>query len=329
MSASIQFYEEFDNSLNASGTTPHGWSYMTGDGDAKMDFIQKDGFASILVDATGDKHNIWWAVIRRQILELNIPKLMEPGNELRVTARIRSSHAPRRVNLHFNHQRTTDFHSHLMEYDIPESDKWHTISMTTQGFEVQPGDSVAAQLALMDWGRERYTVDIDTFTVEIVPADSVINDLGNPIPYHPAVPDPQQFQYHLKTSQDAVVDGKTTTLLWDLAELRKKDIAGTGLLELTFTSVQRSPSLPQELGLLRIVEVMEDGTLNDQMVIDSELPQCGKGRALFTLNPQVLQRMIQGRTKGLALYPLGDFQATFQTNNEPDPPRLHIGFIHD
>ena len=88
--------------------------------------------------------------------------------ELRIEARIRVSHAPRRVNLHLNTQRTTDFHSHLMEFDIPDSETWHTISMTTRDFPAVPGDTVFGQMALIDWGLEKYRVDVDYFKVDIV-----------------------------------------------------------------------------------------------------------------------------------------------------------------
>lgn len=325
MSGQVQLLDNFVSGVGEVGSTPPSWSHMTGDGEAEMTFLQQDGFAQIHVDATKDTRNIWWAVIRRELPEVDIEKLMEPGMELRVEARISSSHAPRRVNLHFNHQRTTDYHSHLMEYDIPEAGKWHTISMTTRDFNVHPGDSVAAQLALMDWGREKYKVEIDSFKVSIVPFDSVGDDLGNPVPYHPPVPDTEVFQYQLATSDDALVDNQLTMLHWDLAAFRDRQICGSALLELTFISVEGASAVPEELRQVRVVEIYKDGTLNDQMVIDSELPEEGNGTVLYTINAQVLERMIQGRTQGLAIYPLGDFQVTFQTNKGPNQPLLYLG----
>ncbi|MEX0322367.1 MAG: hypothetical protein AB3N63_09430 [Puniceicoccaceae bacterium] len=373
MSADLQLHEDFSSDLGEAGLTPPGWSSMTGDGEATISFEQKDGFASVEVDASQDRLNIWWAVVRRPVTGLDIDKLMQPGKELRVTARIRSSHAPRRVNLHFNHQRTTDFHSHLMEYDIPEAGKWHSISMTTQGFDVQPGDQVAAQMALMDWGTEVYNLDIESFKIEIVPANAVSNDLGNPMPYHPKLPPVDAFQQHVRAAASAVVDtrfpdlnfkdwqsagkgssspvlavGSTqiTILRWDLEHLRNISAKGPAILELAVDSVQRSPGFNKDFGMVRVVEILDgdpvwkqesvtlnslcsgkclNDVLNGQMVIDSELPEDGTGSALFSINPQVIQRLISGRTKGLAILPLGAIQAAFHSNKGTHPPRLHIG----
>jgi len=72
---------------------------------------------------------------------------------------------PRRVNLHANTQRTVDFHSNLMEFDIPDTANWHTISMTTRDFDARPGHR-QRQMALMDWesgstgGRGLLQVDV-------------------------------------------------------------------------------------------------------------------------------------------------------------------------
>ena len=138
-----QFLDDF--CMNTQGIS--NWTWYTGDGSATMDFQQGKGFASIAVDATGDQRNIWWALIRREVTAgLDLDLLTRPGYELRVEAKIRSSHAPRRVNLHLRTQRTVDNHSHLMEFDIPDTG-WHTISMTTQGFDARPGDQVFGQLA--------------------------------------------------------------------------------------------------------------------------------------------------------------------------------------
>lgn len=128
-----------------------GWAFFAGDGLATMDFVPQDGYASIRVDSTKDKRNIWWALIKRCVsADMDLARLRKPGCELRIEARIRRSDAPWRVNLHLNTQRTTDFHSHLMEFDISDTTSWHTISMTTRDFDAGPGDTVFGQFALMD-----------------------------------------------------------------------------------------------------------------------------------------------------------------------------------
>ena len=68
-----QFLEEFDSTEAAAGATPPGWSYATGDGEAVMSLVQQNGYARIEVDATGDRRNIWWALVRRPVPGLDLP----------------------------------------------------------------------------------------------------------------------------------------------------------------------------------------------------------------------------------------------------------------
>lgn len=373
--ANAQFWNRFDGDSAGGESTPAGWSYATGDGQATMEFLQKDGFATAQVDATQDQRNIWWALIRRQIDGLDMEELIRPDKELRVEARIRVSHAPRRVNLHFNHQRTTDYHSHLMEYDIPDSENWHTISMTTQNFDVQTGDQINAQMALMDWGQERYEIDIDYFKVDVVDGSAVRNDLGHPMPYHPTVPEPDRFSHHIPVSQDAVVDTSfpdlnfndwqtqddsgTTPLLavsdsqisilrWNMKAFRGMKAGGPGLLELSTHSLQRSPQFKKDFGMVRVVEILAGDSnwdqstvtleslcegqslnkvLNTQMVIDYTVNPMRGSKSLFVINQQVMQRLINGTTLGLAIRPLGAVNASFYTTDVSDEskhPKLHV-----
>lgn len=137
---------------------------------------------------------------------LDLRLLKDPKYALRVEARIRVSHAPKRVNLHLNTQRTMNFHAHLMEFDIPDTSTWHTISLTTHGFDAVPGDTVYGQLALMDWGLERYLVDLDYYRVDIVNVDSAGADQGVQVPCRPPIAETSAFRYHLPVVQDAIVD---------------------------------------------------------------------------------------------------------------------------
>jgi hypothetical protein len=164
--ANAQFLDTFDDrelSIDPSGV--EGWSFFTGDGKATMDFrATGEGHAAIVVDATKDERNIWWALIKHKVSgDMDLELLGRPGWELRVEARIRTSHAPRRVNLHLNTQRTTDFHSHLIEFDIPDAESWHTISMTTHDFPVESGDTIFAQMALMDPAIHSLWKDAETY----------------------------------------------------------------------------------------------------------------------------------------------------------------------
>lgn len=368
--ASAQFIDHFD------GTgVPEGWVFITGDGEATIDFRKKDGVASLYVDATKDKMNIWWALTRRQITGLDLKKLIRPEYELRVETRIRVSHAPRRVNLHFNHQRTTDFHSHLMEFDIPDTTNWHTISMTTRDFETQPGDVINAHLALMDWGVKNYRIDFDYFKVDVVNRNTTTKDLGNPLPYHPTLADPATFGLHADATHDAMIDsefrdknfnhwtfnnlsGEAVSLLtvsntqtvimrWDVSDFKGKKIKAAGLLELSPHSVQRSPDFQKDFGMVRICEILAgdprwneevvtfdnlrgglsiDEVINTQMIIDDSVTWNANKKVLFTISQPVLQRLIDGRTLGLAIKPLGAVNASFFSKDaqQGSAPRLYF-----
>lgn len=341
-----------------------------------MTLQQQEGHASILVDATKDRRNIWWALVRRCVsTDFDLSQLHKPNLEFRITARIRVSHAPRRVNLHLNTQRTTDFHSHLLEFDIADTLNWHTISMTTRDFDAKPGDRVYGQLALMDWGLEKYRVDIDYFKVDLVKVDTIGADHGVQVPYHPPIPNVSTFAHHLKVDQDAMIDveypemnfnpwqtqdesGKINLLTvsgtqfvimrWDFSALAGKQVAGSGLLELTTHTLQRSSAEQKDFGMVRVIEILggaadwdqkgvtynklrqgqaPNQVLNSQMIIDIEVAQKRGGKNFITISKPVLQRMLDGKTLGLALRPLGAVQASFyaQENGIADLiPKLHI-----
>ena len=353
-----QFIDRFD-SLSIDRRGVDGWTYFSGDGSATISFAQAGkGFASIDVDARNDTLGIWWGLIRRRVsAQMDLGLLTEPRRAFRIEARIKVSHAPRRVNLHLNTQRTTDFHSHLMEFDIPDTAGWHTISMTTRGFDARPGDSVYGQLALMDWGLERYRVLLDYLRVDIVKTDSAGPDKGVQVPYHPPVPSPSSFDRHEPVSHDAIIDrdcaesnfnlwsapgGDERTILltvggsqwvilrWDLARFAGGKVIGSGLLELTTYDLQRLPERGKDFGMVRVAEISggdprwdqnavtwnalhrgESAVVNDQMIIDIDVAPRRGGSTLATISQPVLQRMIDGTTRGLALKPLGAVQASF------------------
>lgn len=364
-----QFLDDFKlpSGNEAVGGPPEGWEFFTGDGSAVMDFLQEDGFASIRVDATKDRRNIWWALIKKCVsMEMDLSGLNEPGRELRMEARIRASHAPRRVNLHLNTQRTTDFHTHLMEYDIPDTTNWHTISMTTHNFDAHPGDRVFGQLALMDWGLDEYRVDVDYIKVDIVDVASTGPDKGVPVPYHPPIPEPASFSHMIEVTQDCMIDnrypeinfndwhaeegGKKIDLLtvaaeqyvimrWDLSRFAGKNVAGSGLLGLTTHSLLRKSGDIKDFGMLRVVEILggdpgweqETVTLkslcqdrpmnqvfNTQMIIDVEANETRFGKTWITISRPVLQRLIDGKTLGLAIQALGAVQASFYAGEYQD-----------
>ena len=102
-----QFVDDFNGATDPDGPArPERVGIRTGDGTATMAFRQGgEGYASIRVDATTDRRGIWWALIKHKVSEhMDLQQLGRPEMELRIEARIRVSHAPRRVNLHLNTQ---------------------------------------------------------------------------------------------------------------------------------------------------------------------------------------------------------------------------------
>jgi len=263
-----------------------------------------------------------------------------------------------------------------MEFDIPDTVNWHTISMTTQDFETQQGDRINCHIALMDWGLGKYRVDLDYFKVDVVDRNMINQDLGAKLPYHPPLADPSGFQLHLDAVADAMIDNQFTDrnfnnwhtrgasgtytdlvtasgtqvviMRWDLSSLSGKNATRSGLLELSPYSVQRAPDFFKDFGMVRITEILggdaqwdektvtydsfRDGkpieeVINTQMIIDDSLTWNKDGKVLFTISRPVLQRLIDGKTKGLAIKPLGAVNASFYSMENRNPalkPRLYL-----
>ncbi|MCX7797059.1 MAG: hypothetical protein N2249_00365 [Melioribacter sp.] len=374
-----QFMDDFDKELKLDPKGLTGWTFRTGDGNATMNFVHSNkGYSSIYVDASKDKRGIWWALIRRRISEnMNISLIQRPEFEFRIEAKVKVSHAPKRINLHINTQRTTDFHTHLMEYDIPDTTNWYVISMTTRNFYAEPEDTIYAQLALMDWGFDKYRVDIDYYKVDIVNIDSIGPDLGEPIPYHPPVPDILIYDYHLEVNEDSMIDliytdmnfnnwstvdddGNKISLLtvsgnqyiilkWNFGQLKNKKVKGSGLLELTTYSLQNSPDYKKDFGMIRVTEILGGNknwnqnevtfdnfsngkplneVLNSQMIIDVEVNNKKNGKNYITISRPVMQRLLDGRTLGIAIKPLGAIVASFYSSeNKLFAPKLHFNLF--
>lgn len=365
--AGAQFRDDFDSvRTDPEGVT--GWRFFTGDGTATMDFRQGGpGYASIFVDATTDKRGIWWALVERAVSgDMDLSVLGTPGHEVRIEARIRTSHAPRRVNLQVLTQRTTDYHSHLMEFDIPDVDTWHTISMTTHGFDARPGDTLTGHLALMDWGLAKYRVDLDYVKVDLVDVATAPPDRGVAVPYHPPVADPRSFAREVTVAQDSTIDLEATdanlddwraregtrrvrllavdgthvaVLRWDMSAFAGRKVRGSGLLALVTRSVERKEEEAKDFGLVRVVEITGgdprwdeatvttdslcrgqplDRVLNPQPIIDWPVAEGDGATTWLTISRPVLQRLVDGRTLGIAIKPLGAIHAAFYAREDGD-----------
>lgn len=370
-----QFLDTFDDGSNEE------WLYYTGDGDAEVAFTSMDGVARISVDATNDQHNVWWAIIKRDVAPfLDLDKLKDPRYELRVEAKVRVSDAPRRINFMINTQRTTDFHEHLREYDIANTTSWHTISMTTKALDAVPGDSLFVQLGVTDWGLDKYHVDLEYYRADIVDTTVADPDVGEPLVYHPPVPSLDTFSQHVDVAHDSMINndfpdvnfndwsaashGSDARLLsvgasqfpilrWDFAPYEGQAADGPGILELTTFSVSKGGNyvdvfgedLGIEFGKARVIEILAgdprwnqesvtytsltegrdlSDVINGQMIFDTELSSDRGGKTFVTLSRPVMQRLLDGTTKGLIFCPLGAIDASLYASETSEGPVLHF-----
>lgn len=372
-----QFLDSFDN------TKIEGWFFFTGDGAAKMDFVQRDDYATIFVDGTKDKHNVYWTLIKRDVTAfLDLNKLKDASFQLRVEAKVRVHNAPRRLNFMVNTNRTTNYHIDLMEYDIPDTIDWHVISMTTKKFDAHPGDTVYVQLCATDYGIGKYYVDVDYYRADIVNVNLAGPDKGELVPYHPSILGLSTFSNHLDVAHDALInsdfpdinfddwhvkeqtgDSKILTinanqwiiLRWDFEKYKNLKIDGSGLLELTTQSVPiggnyikaLGEDFGMEFGKIRVIEILGgdpvwdqtnvtygnfmgenkySDVFNEQMIFDADLNYEPGSKNFITISKPVLQRMIDGKTKGLLIRPLGALDASFYAseNQSGNGPKLHF-----
>lgn len=136
-----QFHEEFDEATAAFKEQGlPGWNSFPGDGDVV--FTQKihDGMVTLRVNAVHDKRNIWYALSQTNVADqIDLEELKRSDRELRIEARVRPSHTPRRCNLYLLSPETGE--DHLREFDLPTRD-WHVISMTTSGWQVGSSENL-------------------------------------------------------------------------------------------------------------------------------------------------------------------------------------------
>lgn len=379
-----EFRADFDDGgpiRRVDPTGSGGWSWYAGDGQARIDLTQHDGFARMKVDATEDELNIWWAVVRTRVDQgVRKPGSDISSHELRIEARVRVSHAPRRINLQLS-SASTRHHEHLREFDIPAADVWHVVSMTSKGFPLRPEEPVYAQVAMMDWGRHIYSTDIDYLRVSLVDAADPPPDLGLPQEYHPPIPPVEELPEHAVAAANALIDelhpnlqltpwgagpignpqagllavapGQRALLRWDLSAWRGRKASGVATLELTTHDLTRRLQEDEELGRVRVLEILPtapdwsedevtfnsftgggglDAVVNSQPVIDVLIDPTPGTRNRIALPQTVVQRMLDGRNAGLALQALGPVHATFRAlggESDSDAPALRFRLVSD
>jgi hypothetical protein len=322
------FADRFDGQPEALDPAARSnWAAFTGDGEATISFTKADGQGAVRVDATHDRRGIWWAIIKRSISDaIGRRDFRRSRRELHVEARVRSRTAPRRLNLSVNHTRTTDFHANLAEFDLADTE-WHTLAFTTHGFDAGAGDEVFAQLALIDWGIDRFEVDVDWFTVTVVDPRRAPPDQGEPLPYRPPLAPAGALRNAAPAVADATLDtaypnvnfrdwtdrtagggerllstsgSQLIALRFDLTRWQGREPDGWGVLELTTQNVSRAPTDLEEFGYLRVVEILggDPSWRREAVTLDSFL--AGRPRAevlgqMFMDTPPVEQR--GGRTR--------------------------------
>lgn len=372
-----QFVDHFEDN------TVKGWDFFPGDGDASIDFVPKQGYASMVVDGSRDRHNAYWTIIKRNVAPfLELEKLKDPAHELRVEARVRIPRAPRRLNMMVNTQRTTDFHHDLMEFDIPDT-SWHVISMTTRNLDAVKGDSLFIQLGVTDFGLGRYEVDVDYYRADIVNVKKAGPDKGIRVPYHPPIPAVNTFSSHLPVTHDALINldfpevnfndwqvkekegnarvltvngNQWAVLRWDFQQFKNQKAGGAALLELTTQSVAKGGNyiaaygqdFGMEFGKIRVIEILGgdpgweqekvsynslmqgkpyEAVFNEQMMYDTEVAEQKGGKTYITISEPIMQRLLNGTTKGLLIRPLGAVNASFYASENGKGnagPKLHF-----
>jgi hypothetical protein len=142
----------------------------------------------------------------------------------------------------------------------------------------------------------------------------------------------------------------------DFEQYRNVDVDGAGVLELTTQSVAQGgdyikaygQGLGEEFGKLRIIEIIGGDTqwdqqtvtynnffqghgysdlFNTQMIIDGELSEDPGSKNFIPLSKPVMQRLLNGKTKGLLIRPLGSLDVSVYASDSPSDatgPKLHF-----
>ncbi len=144
-------------------------------------------------------------------------------------------------------------------------------------------------------------------------------------------------------------------LRWDLGKYKNAKADGAALLELTTQSVPNGgdyikalgEDFGMEFGKVRIIEILGgdpnwdqnevtfnsltqskiySDVFNTQMVYDLDVNTEPGGKNFITISRPVLQRLLNGTTKGLLIRPLGAIDASFYAseNQAGNGPKLHF-----
>jgi len=144
-------------------------------------------------------------------------------------------------------------------------------------------------------------------------------------------------------------------LRWDFDKYRNMKVDGPGLLELTTQSVSKGGNyidvygedFGMEFGKVRVIEILGGDpewdqnkvtydnlfqgrdyseVFNTQMIFDTEVSEERGSKNFITISKPVLQRMLDGKMKGMLIRPLGAIDVSFYASeNKPGlGPKLHF-----
>jgi hypothetical protein len=166
--------------------------------------------------------------------------------------------------------------------------------------------------------------------------------------------------WHVETPQGTAriltVDANQWIVLrWDFAQLRGLKAAGAGVLELTTASLPiggkyieaLGQDFGEEFGKIHVIEILGgdpawdqqtvtydsllrggkyQDVFNTQMTIDLELAEKPRQKSYFTLPRPVMQRLLDGTTKGILIRPLGALAGSVYAseNKDGNGPKLHF-----
>jgi len=334
-----------------------GWTTMKGDGDVIFRQKYEDGSAVLNVDARKDKRNIWYAFMHQDVADvIDIRKLSLPDYELRMEARVKPSHGPRRVNMYLS---TRGEGGYLREFDLEEANEWHTISMVTSGYNFDPEKPLMAQVSLMDWGvSDIFELHVDYIQVDLININDEQVQHGLPLEYRPKLEKASTYKEEV-TARSKLIDrafadeilkpwmviednqpvsaiqvdqSKIILLHWNLEDFQGKIVNGAGQLELSTLAVFRRQNSPKDFGMVRFSEIRNTNTqwqnaeltynyfianqklserIVSQCIIDTEVDSVKGGKTIVTISQPVMQRLIDGKSEGIAIMPLGLISAAF------------------
>ena len=137
----------------------------------------------------------------------------------------------------------------------------------------------------------------------------------------------------------SVSSSQISILRWDFSKYAGRKPKGWGLLVLTMHNVQYAPTDLEEFGYLRLVEIKngdplwkrdnvtyenllqgkpESEVILAQLIMD-ELPNSlPGGKTLIAVSPPVMERLLSGKTQGLAFYAQGAVNASFASSRVSD-----------